>query len=584
VRDARSSVCSLLAALALPGCGCGGDVTQIVVVVDSDLVAPDEIARIEVHVEGPTMDADAVGSLGGCDDLPVTVALVPGSDAAGPIRIEAVGIGPTAGGVSQAFVTEFVPGESRMLRIELSRSCLTTDCPSGLTCANGSCRSERFEGVSLPQWSGRVGRGDRCNGDGGVTDGGPCGVGFLRCGGRCVPESVENCGRCGRECGPAENAVLTCEAGECVVGLCANGRGDCNDDPSDGCEVRPMVDDLLGGDHCKADWILSDGAVVAGNHVNISSFVVQPGALVRVRPLEGESYGTFGVEARAIRIEGTLDASGSGHRGGNGGAGASSGSPHYCGSHGAEGAAGNGGFGGGAGTAGPGHGGDDSMASGCRSANGQGGGPGGPGGYLAPAMNGDMSADDSLSMGSGGGGGGGGGSGSRYGSNDNYPAGTGGGGGGGGRGGGVIRLTATEDVTVNGAVLASGGLGGDGGGGERPSPCAGRFSDPAGGGGGSGEALGSGRGGPGACQDEMCEGGLTGTCGGNGGAGGPGAGGGVLLRGRRVMVTGRVDTRGGNGRPDNGGTLKVLHQCGHSPGSYETGRTFELMEPGPPCM
>lgn len=65
-----------------------------------------------------------------------------------------------------------------------------------------------------------------------------------------------NCGTCGKSCPAAPNSNATCLASTCGLGACKNGFGDCNLDPSDGCEVDFSTDgvncggcgiDCLGG-------------------------------------------------------------------------------------------------------------------------------------------------------------------------------------------------------------------------------------------------------------------------------------------------------------------------------------------------
>lgn len=57
-----------------------------------------------------------------------------------------------------------------------------------------------------------------------------------------------NCKECGTACAPISNAQPYCLAGECGPGPCLTGFGDCNDDPSDGCEVDLTADAV----HCGA--------------------------------------------------------------------------------------------------------------------------------------------------------------------------------------------------------------------------------------------------------------------------------------------------------------------------------------------
>ncbi|MDQ3037187.1 MAG: hypothetical protein M3Y87_32640 [Myxococcota bacterium] len=64
-----------------------------------------------------------------------------------------------------------------------------------------------------------------------------------RCGSRCFDTSsdVENCGGCGLVCTLA-NASTTCVAGECSVGGCLGGFGDCDGIDANGCESQVSSD------------------------------------------------------------------------------------------------------------------------------------------------------------------------------------------------------------------------------------------------------------------------------------------------------------------------------------------------------
>ena len=50
--------------------------------------------------------------------------------------------------------------------------------------------------------------------------------------------AVGSCGRCGLRCPSPPNGVAECFAGECGLGLCLEGWGDCDRDPNNGCETH----------------------------------------------------------------------------------------------------------------------------------------------------------------------------------------------------------------------------------------------------------------------------------------------------------------------------------------------------------
>ena len=73
-----------------------------------------------------------------------------------------------------------------------------------------------------------------------------CTGGLLDCNGECVDTSsdMQNCGSCGNTCSYA-HAQATCSEGICSMVSCDTDWGDCNTDPSDGCETP-----LDTNDHC----------------------------------------------------------------------------------------------------------------------------------------------------------------------------------------------------------------------------------------------------------------------------------------------------------------------------------------------
>lgn len=58
---------------------------------------------------------------------------------------------------------------------------------------------------------------------------------------------LDHCGACGARC-TIDNGTGTCDTGTCQVASCSGDFGDCNSDPSDGCEIRLRNNDA----HCGA--------------------------------------------------------------------------------------------------------------------------------------------------------------------------------------------------------------------------------------------------------------------------------------------------------------------------------------------
>ena len=62
----------------------------------------------------------------------------------------------------------------------------------------------------------------------------------------CELGTIDNCGTCGNHC-KGMDADWACIGGTCTILTCKSAdRGDCNRDPSDGCETKLNMD----GDNC----------------------------------------------------------------------------------------------------------------------------------------------------------------------------------------------------------------------------------------------------------------------------------------------------------------------------------------------
>ena len=199
-----------LALLALLGLqpGCADDLTQIVLVVESDLEVPEELDGVRITVEGPSaepiVESYALGPEG--LSLPLTQGLRPAGDALGPVRVEVAGLRGEFVVVVQAREATPVAGQTRMLRIMLSASCQSVSCEADETCAAGSCET-RVLG-ELPPWNGldALDAGVDASAADGGSDGGVDGAVDA---GQCTEAS--DCDD-GVEC-----TSETCEDGVCVI-------------------------------------------------------------------------------------------------------------------------------------------------------------------------------------------------------------------------------------------------------------------------------------------------------------------------------------------------------------------------------
>ncbi len=297
-----------LVALVLAAVGCARTLTELVVVVDTDLPIGQGIDSIDIAVTGPSMGAPVHGRANltgtGAVSLPVNFTLVPASnDRLTPVTIVVTGLQGTTVVVTRTVRTGFLLNQKRMVPVLLTRSCLVANvsCSADQTCNGGHCESPLVDPASLPLFAGPVpfldgGRRDacvphteQCNGmdddcdgvvDNGIdtrTDPNNCGACGRVCmlahtnieacvAGQCEParcdqgfdncdgiaangcemtvDTLSDCGSCHTVCARA-NASATCTGGTCRIGLCQPGFGNCDGTDSNGCEAS--LDQL---DHC----------------------------------------------------------------------------------------------------------------------------------------------------------------------------------------------------------------------------------------------------------------------------------------------------------------------------------------------
>ena len=146
----------------------------------------------------------------------------------------------------------------------IARSC---DGPSSQACGQCGTRTRTCTNGMWSDWSACSGEGvcqpkasESCGRSGTATCTDSCEWGACRCAsgelecgngvGDCSsPDDVTTCGSCTNDCTalPYVTGATSCEAGRCAFAAssCAAGRGDCNGDPSDGCEA-----DLSTAAHC----------------------------------------------------------------------------------------------------------------------------------------------------------------------------------------------------------------------------------------------------------------------------------------------------------------------------------------------
>ncbi|MDQ3034518.1 MAG: hypothetical protein M3Y87_19065 [Myxococcota bacterium] len=246
----RSLWAHAMIVVAALGCGSSEPLTELLVVVDSDLAVPAGLDAVRVEVSG-AMSASASGSLTGAagTPLPRTVGLVHRGVGLGPIEVNVIGTSGGAEVIRARAITSFIRGRTLVLPIMLARTCAGVTCGAGQTCSGGDCVSASVDPNTLEEWSGDVPR----------LDGGQCFPFDERCNERdddCdgrIDEGIDvatdptNCGACGVSCA-LPNTMGACTAGACTIGACDEGFGDCNGMPGDGCEL----DLTASAEHCGA--------------------------------------------------------------------------------------------------------------------------------------------------------------------------------------------------------------------------------------------------------------------------------------------------------------------------------------------
>jgi hypothetical protein len=297
--------------------GCAPQLTEIIVVVDSDYTVPSELDAVEITVVPPTGEHEPVRSMRPA--LPISLGLVHRGGPLGPLEVEVRGMRGGVLVVSRSAVVSFVPGEVRELRMDLLRVCEGVSCSELSTCVAGVCAGRELPPSALPPWTGEhpldgsvrdggdagledagpldAGPSDGGARDGGTSDGGARDGGTLdggtrdagctctldhatsRCTpGGCLIESCEtgwsdcdgmavtgcersirtndDCSACDRACS-APNAVTSCSDGVCRITRCSDvRRGDCNATVSDGCETHLDNDD----DNCGTCEMMCTGS------------------------------------------------------------------------------------------------------------------------------------------------------------------------------------------------------------------------------------------------------------------------------------------------------------------------------------
>jgi hypothetical protein len=263
----RHTVPALAFLALLAGCASPG-ITQLIVVVDTDLRIPGEIDQLALVVTGPShMAIRETATLTGSETLPFTLTVVPSGEELGPVEIVASaghGSGTTAV-LSRTAVVTLVRGETRVVLLHLARSCLGVMCATRAeTCTENGCA--RADAAPLYSWGGtppRLGQdaGAPVDGgrDGGVIDGGPRDSSIdapidLDAGPDCTTLGCDDANPCTDDtCNPATHSCdhraldIACDDGLFCNGFDRCGGGTCSVHAGDPCLDATTCDEARDG-------------------------------------------------------------------------------------------------------------------------------------------------------------------------------------------------------------------------------------------------------------------------------------------------------------------------------------------------
>lgn len=199
--------------------GCGNDLTEIVLVVDSEASLREQLTGVHVTVFGESGNAALDESIEldaeDAPEFPLTVGLTPAGATNASVTIVVDATGEAVASVRREARVTFVSGERRMLRLVLHPACMTETCASSETCGDaGACVPIAIAEKDLPKWTGKVPESPVCaSGEVEVS----CNDRDDDCDDR-VDENddpahdPENCGECGN----------VCDTGWCVQGICTS--------------------------------------------------------------------------------------------------------------------------------------------------------------------------------------------------------------------------------------------------------------------------------------------------------------------------------------------------------------------------
>jgi hypothetical protein len=138
--------------VALSGCSSPAPLTELVVVVDTDLEVPHEIDRVRFEVDSEAVDGQTqTAEVRFSDRSPATLGLVHRSGPLGPLVVTVVGMGRERPVISATARPSFVEGRVMALRLDLLDICLRRFCRGDEICGpEGRCISN--DELELTEW------------------------------------------------------------------------------------------------------------------------------------------------------------------------------------------------------------------------------------------------------------------------------------------------------------------------------------------------------------------------------------------------------------------------------------------------
>jgi hypothetical protein len=136
--------------------GCGDpELTEILVVADTDLEVPGALSGVRFRVVGPNGDEQAaVADFAAGDPRPAMLALVHRGGPLGPFVVEVIGEGVGDVVVARTAEVSFAPNEVLVLSMHLLASCVSSTCAEDETCGERGCRPRAVERHELTAWTG----------------------------------------------------------------------------------------------------------------------------------------------------------------------------------------------------------------------------------------------------------------------------------------------------------------------------------------------------------------------------------------------------------------------------------------------